>query len=334
MDESINTLKFAARAKLIRTSAKVNEVMDEKSMLRTYKEEIRLLREKLLQMERREPHSVPLQEASEAMQECGSSYELPGLELPDMQYLESKDEEVMLKMIAEMETLILKADLSIVERNQLMSLSFDLDDNLLTSKKRFSSVMDCENSEEMVRKHSRDEESVDGASFIAAQRLLAKKAPLGSPPLVPNNPSTYIESRLREMQRNAEVTKEYNFSDMLVNPSQEDASQAFKKRKKPLQALSLGDSCDDFTSAESDLYGCSDSSAASVQDRLGIVPMASPSPLFRYNSPNKRWRQSKGGNLRPQGSEELPEEHDESILFGVTKILSVLKGYIATSKSR
>lgn len=46
-DETINTLKFASRAKLIKTSAKVNEVVDDKTLLRVYREEIEQLRAKL-----------------------------------------------------------------------------------------------------------------------------------------------------------------------------------------------------------------------------------------------------------------------------------------------
>ncbi len=43
----MNTLKFASRAKLIKTSAKVNEVVDDKTLLRVYREEIEQLRAKL-----------------------------------------------------------------------------------------------------------------------------------------------------------------------------------------------------------------------------------------------------------------------------------------------
>lgn len=334
VDESINTLKFAARAKLIRTSAKVNEVVDEKSLLRTYKEEIRLLREKLLQMERRESFAVSTlpadqDESTALMQECSSNFELQGMEMSDMQYVDTNDEEVMLRMIAEMETLILKAELSSSEREQLMSLSCDDHSDALfpqASKKRFSSAMDCEDGVEMVRKHSREEDVVEDVSYTAAQRLLAKKAPLGSPPLVPSAPSTYIESRLREMQRNADMTRDQVSGDGLLlseSGSSSEASQVFKKRRKTPQPLSLEESCD-----EPDR--CSEASAQAL-DRLGLVPLSSPSPLCRTQSPGKRWRRSRGplASGDPQG-----EERDESILFGVTKILSVLKGYIATTKSR
>lgn len=51
VDESNNTMKFAARAKKIKTESKVNEVMDDKTLLRQYREEIDLLRAKVSQME-------------------------------------------------------------------------------------------------------------------------------------------------------------------------------------------------------------------------------------------------------------------------------------------
>jgi hypothetical protein len=51
MEESVNTLKFGARAKLIRIHAKINENLDDKTLLRAYREEIEALRNRLKELE-------------------------------------------------------------------------------------------------------------------------------------------------------------------------------------------------------------------------------------------------------------------------------------------
>jgi len=50
-EETANTLKFAARAKQIKMHAEVNEVMDDKTLLKAYREEIDELKEKLKLLE-------------------------------------------------------------------------------------------------------------------------------------------------------------------------------------------------------------------------------------------------------------------------------------------
>jgi hypothetical protein len=50
-EESNNTLKFATRAKTIRMEAKVNESMDDKTLLRVYRLEIEELKARLRTME-------------------------------------------------------------------------------------------------------------------------------------------------------------------------------------------------------------------------------------------------------------------------------------------
>ena len=51
VDETHNTLRFATRAKKIKTHASVNEVMDDKTLLKAYKMEINLLKARLAAME-------------------------------------------------------------------------------------------------------------------------------------------------------------------------------------------------------------------------------------------------------------------------------------------
>lgn len=47
MGESLSTLKFAHRAKSIRNEARVNEDLDQKSLLRKYERELKQLRAEL-----------------------------------------------------------------------------------------------------------------------------------------------------------------------------------------------------------------------------------------------------------------------------------------------
>jgi hypothetical protein len=73
MEESVNTLKFGARAKLIRIHAKINENLDDKTLLRAYREEIEALRNRLKELELKQQQqpaatvvpSVPLSSSSE-----------------------------------------------------------------------------------------------------------------------------------------------------------------------------------------------------------------------------------------------------------------------------
>ena len=98
VDESLNTLKFAARAKLIKMNARVNEVLDDKTLIKAYKEEIDQLRSRL--------HELKL--VNRSSNKSVIEYE-PGTSDDSML---NNNEEVMLQMISEMEKLILKADLS------------------------------------------------------------------------------------------------------------------------------------------------------------------------------------------------------------------------------
>ena len=91
-EESLNTLKFAARAKQIKMHARVNEVVDDKTLLKSYKQEIEQLKQKLKELE--------------------------SVSFPVMNNIsENRDddppkEEFMAEIIAEMEKLILRADAS------------------------------------------------------------------------------------------------------------------------------------------------------------------------------------------------------------------------------
>lgn len=47
MDETLSTLKFATRAKNVKNSAKINELVEEKGLLRHYRSEIANLKAEL-----------------------------------------------------------------------------------------------------------------------------------------------------------------------------------------------------------------------------------------------------------------------------------------------
>eukprot|EP01039_Chlorochromonas_danica_P003725 gene3725-4074_t len=116
-EETNNTLKFAARAKLIKMNAKVNENMDDKTLLRAYREEIEQLRTRLRELEARntlrDSQSLPAPiGGSDASLDNGLSVSSTESESPLSSQSQAKDEErnMMLQMISEMERLILKAD--------------------------------------------------------------------------------------------------------------------------------------------------------------------------------------------------------------------------------
>ena len=118
VEESLNTMKFAARAKLVRMNARINEVVDEKTLLKSYKQEIADLKKKLEDLE-------SVQVAVSETAGCKSQEE------------EAK-EEFMAEIIAEMERLILRADgsksmknkRSSLIRNRMSTIDIKLKDNI------------------------------------------------------------------------------------------------------------------------------------------------------------------------------------------------------------
>ena len=109
VDESLNTLKFAARAKLIKMNARVNEVLDDKTLLKSYRKEILQLRTRLHRKDKSDQNNDD-EESNEDDDEF----------LDDTPNL--NEEEVVLRMITEMEKLILKADLKKVKPSTRLSV--------------------------------------------------------------------------------------------------------------------------------------------------------------------------------------------------------------------
>jgi len=89
-EESNNTLKFATRAKKIKMDAKVNETVDDKTLLRAYRLEIEQLKAKLAEVE-------------QAMQTVKATEQADPVEIEENQLF-------MLQMIDHMERLILKGE--------------------------------------------------------------------------------------------------------------------------------------------------------------------------------------------------------------------------------
>lgn len=106
LEESHNTLKFAMRAKRIRQFARITEVADEKTMLRSYREEIEELKRQL-----KEARQTVDEAALEQQQTLNNQTTTP----ERASYFSSSDEEdnddaqVLVSAIANLESLILKA---------------------------------------------------------------------------------------------------------------------------------------------------------------------------------------------------------------------------------
>jgi centromeric protein E len=110
LEESHNTLKFAMRAKKIRQHARVTEVMDEKTLLRSYREEIEELKRQLREARRTSADAQHSQQRHR--RQGGREDQAPSAAV---EYPSSSDEEdhddthVLVSAIANLESLILKA---------------------------------------------------------------------------------------------------------------------------------------------------------------------------------------------------------------------------------
>lgn len=91
VEESHNTLKFAARAKKIKTVANINELMDDKTLLRAYKIEIHTLKARLANLERENISQILIHASSPDTQcsERGSTSSTTG---PTTDSVEDSDE--------------------------------------------------------------------------------------------------------------------------------------------------------------------------------------------------------------------------------------------------
>jgi hypothetical protein len=144
MDETSNTLKFASRAKMIKLTAKLNENIDDKTLLRAYKEEIELLRMRLKDLEAQSllsaqhsiqrlvsngeslgsssSNSVDLldsdrKDAYKKQNNMSEDFGRPGNNIHTYAEDDEEDADLMLQMISEMERLILRADVSKVQQS-------------------------------------------------------------------------------------------------------------------------------------------------------------------------------------------------------------------------
>eukprot|EP01038_Epipyxis_sp_PR26KG_P004439 gene4439-6278_t len=116
-EETNNTLKFAARAKLIKMSAKVNETVDDKTLLRAYRMEIEQLKEKLRQLESQSTpraNGAISMRSHPSMEFYGDDNSYSGNSIPAS---DEDDAAYVLQMIEEMERLILKADSNKLNKN-------------------------------------------------------------------------------------------------------------------------------------------------------------------------------------------------------------------------
>eukprot|EP00595_Chromulina_sp_UTEXLB2642_P003564 CAMPEP_0196764274 /NCGR_PEP_ID=MMETSP1095-20130614/5787_1 /TAXON_ID=96789 ORGANISM="Chromulina nebulosa, Strain UTEXLB2642" /NCGR_SAMPLE_ID=MMETSP1095 /ASSEMBLY_ACC=CAM_ASM_000446 /LENGTH=744 /DNA_ID=CAMNT_0042119433 /DNA_START=117 /DNA_END=2351 /DNA_ORIENTATION=+ len=118
LDETHNTLKFATRAKSVRMNAKVNEVMDEKTLLKVYREEIEQLKAKLFELEMQ----------NKLQNQSKSSVMMSPVAESDQ---DDEEQELILQMISEMERMILKAEKPAVRPS---------DSKLLASPRKLDSI--------------------------------------------------------------------------------------------------------------------------------------------------------------------------------------------------
>lgn len=119
-EESHNTLKFGSRAKTIQQHASITEIADEKTLLRSYREEIEELKRQLKEARKTAAEATVQTPAIKDRLELGSSSE---------EEEDQDDTHVLVSAIKNLESLILKTGAkSTVKKTTIQSASPSLDD--------------------------------------------------------------------------------------------------------------------------------------------------------------------------------------------------------------
>eukprot|EP01082_Thalassiosira_pseudonana_P010118 g9002.t1 g9002 contig34:609471-611977(-) len=144
LEESHNTLKFATRAKRIQQHARITEVADEKTLLRSYREEIEELKRQLKKAKRSaaDMAQTPTKNVSfvEVVDRDGGDSDSSDEEDQD-------DTHVLVSAIANLENLILKAGASSKSTRKLKEASsteestFEAEDALLPNRTLFDAAL-------------------------------------------------------------------------------------------------------------------------------------------------------------------------------------------------
>jgi hypothetical protein len=131
VEESHNTLKFGSRAKTIQQHASITEVADEKTLLRSYREEIEELKRQLKEARKTAAEAVVQTPAIKDRTDLGSSSDEE----------EQDDTHVLVSAIKNLENLILKTGAkstkkSTIQNSTLSIHAFDMDvDDALPSRR-------------------------------------------------------------------------------------------------------------------------------------------------------------------------------------------------------
>jgi hypothetical protein len=127
VEESHNTLKFGSRAKTIQQHASITEVADEKTLLRSYREEIEELKRQLKEARKTAAEAAVQTPAIKDRADLGSSSEEE----------EQDDTHVLVSAIKNLENLILKTGAKSTIQNGTPSIhAFDMDvDDALPSRR-------------------------------------------------------------------------------------------------------------------------------------------------------------------------------------------------------
>ncbi|KAL7526993.1 hypothetical protein ACHAXR_001749, partial [Thalassiosira sp. AJA248-18] len=112
LEESHNTLKFAMRAKKIQQHARITEVADEKTLLRSYREEIEELKRQLKEAKRSALEAVVQAQAQSQQQPTRARRSSSSSSDEEDQ----EDTHVLVSAIANLESLILKAGATTTKR--------------------------------------------------------------------------------------------------------------------------------------------------------------------------------------------------------------------------
>jgi centromeric protein E len=181
LEESRNTLKFAMRAKKIRQHARITEVADEKTLLRSYREEIEELKRQLREARKTSAET----QHSQQQHHQGQVDQTPKIAVEYSSSSEDEDQDdthVLVSAIANLESLILKAGAKSTQKGTTTTVR---------SNSSIATTSDDGNDES-----SLPSRALDAALMRAESEVAGFVKPKNSPPAVTSDSPTTNKSSL------------------------------------------------------------------------------------------------------------------------------------------
>eukprot|EP01033_Poteriospumella_lacustris_P002781 gene2781-2021_t len=187
VEETANTLKFGARAKLIQMHAKVNEALDDKTLLRAYREEIEQLKRRLRSRSSAAAAATVAPATGDADIDVDAAVAVgdEAAAAEEDEAAVAAEQLAMLQMIGEMERLILTADASAAASHRLVATASAAAASVATPPRRRRARRRAAAAAAAVRRAAKTAAPVDAAAAVAASTGAAESAAPSTPPLDP-----------------------------------------------------------------------------------------------------------------------------------------------------